>query len=870
MGRQTYRDTLTGPKRAPTLEWSEAAQYGLAKVGARPSHSPRPPSPLGAGADAEQPTLESLGVANSGHFPLLFFKEARYLASRGGPAGAGLSASASAPLLSIVRAATAASTLGVPKRSVQLSTADSARALSAAERRGSMPPGTSRRTHRTARPSLGDGEAAEAAGPAGAGEDGSSPAGSPSGRGGAGAQLAQRFVELEKKIAAAAKKEARKKQQQGRRLQVARRRESTSNVPQGSGEAPAVPALTSSLLGTLGPAADRPGTHDKAPSVSTARSAISQGGGGLGGGVLAPIPAELRTLLLPKRLLAATSTTPSQRAALNAADYAAAIPKRKLALTRALWKEYWRATGEAQATGPARRVRAILRDAGVLGPAPPASATHPLPSSRSSAALQLPPPGTGTGSGAGSAPTAALLGPSSAPAPGTAPSSSAPASRSSFLKRSKNASGLGASRALSAARAALEGIVGGLTEAGLALLRPTTPTPRSVPRAVDIDPGSGWQAYCEACAALETRALAAVEEAARAPSLSLPRRALLARGAAALALFLQQNRYVTRLDLRDNGIESSAAVALGTALAANQTVTYLDLSGNRPGLAGCAAICAALASNEGELHTLRLANCALGDREAAVAALALEQNYTLTRLDLSYNGVGDRGALSLARALILNEVVTSLDLSWNRLRSKAGVALGTALTKNEVLTDLRLASNGLGGSGLSTIARALSTNAATALRVLDLTQTGMDDDAAAALAAGLKANRTLERLCVGRNGELSDEGARPLVEALAGHAGLRSWACRASSCAPRPPPPRRAPDAGRQLAFGPPDPEEDPRLLSVAAVPNALAAPEPLPRATEGMRAWELEAVQRMRARPMPVTPAAAAPPGPESKPKSA
>ena len=87
-----------------------------------------------------------------------------------------------------------------------------------------------------------------------------------------------------------------------------------------------------------------------------------------------------------------------------------------------------------------------------------------------------------------------------------------------------------------------------------------------------------------------------------------------------------------------------------------------------------------------------LAHNELGDAgAAAVAAFLARTECLLTSLSLAYNEIRDEGAASVFGSLCRNTRLKVLDLSWSGLEENAGVAIARALPTNTTLTTLQLA-----------------------------------------------------------------------------------------------------------------------------------------------------------------------------------
>ncbi|WP_349967869.1 hypothetical protein [Wolbachia endosymbiont of Armadillidium arcangelii] len=149
-----------------------------------------------------------------------------------------------------------------------------------------------------------------------------------------------------------------------------------------------------------------------------------------------------------------------------------------------------------------------------------------------------------------------------------------------------------------------------------------------------------------------------------------------------LISFLQENRGITQLSLRDCSIDEEGV----KALAKLTNLTKLDLCDNKIGDEGVKAL--AKLTN---LTVLDLSLNKIG--EEGVKALAKLTN--LTELNLWSNNIGEEGAKALAK--LTNLIKLNL---WNNNIGAEGVKALAKLTK---LTELNLGSNNIGAEGVKAL-----------------------------------------------------------------------------------------------------------------------------------------------------------------------
>jgi Leucine-rich repeat (LRR) protein len=143
------------------------------------------------------------------------------------------------------------------------------------------------------------------------------------------------------------------------------------------------------------------------------------------------------------------------------------------------------------------------------------------------------------------------------------------------------------------------------------------------------------------------------------------------------------------------------------------------------------------------LKAIHLSNCRIGAKMAKVIAGSLQQNATLQKLYLCGNPIRNEGIKALGKAIGPHPSLKLLDLAWN---------------------------NKIERNGWSAFFAALSDN--TSLRHLNLGSCGIGDKEAAALAAMLKTNRTLEELILSNN-RITVEGMTELAKSLSAHPSIR-------------------------------------------------------------------------------------------------
>ena len=209
----------------------------------------------------------------------------------------------------------------------------------------------------------------------------------------------------------------------------------------------------------------------------------------------------------------------------------------------------------------------------------------------------------------------------------------------------------------------------------------------------------------------------------------------------------QRNKLIF-LGLAYCGIGPTTATEIAEYVSDSGVLTSLDLSNNRISgyqgsgysAAGITALAEALRGNR-VLTKLNLRNCGIDVEGAKAIGSALAVKGVLTHLDLSRNSIGhechyaygpgcgiysDAGITAIAEALRVNGVLTHLDLSRNHIGDRGAVAIADALRDNRVLIELRLAKNYIGPTGATAIAEALRVNRGV-LKRLDISDNNIGD-----------------------------------------------------------------------------------------------------------------------------------------------
>ncbi|KPI85052.1 hypothetical protein ABL78_5890 [Leptomonas seymouri] len=228
---------------------------------------------------------------------------------------------------------------------------------------------------------------------------------------------------------------------------------------------------------------------------------------------------------------------------------------------------------------------------------------------------------------------------------------------------------------------------------------------------------------------------------------------------------------VRAIDLTDNQLGPAAAQKI-TACLKSSPVTEVFIRFNDIGKDGCDGLAAAVNFSH-TLQVLDIRGNHLSASDVRRLLKSVAMSTVLTRLGLASNKLGPEGAALVAKALERNTYLTSLDLSVNELGQGGAQCLADLLRIPAVtLQVLQLHGNYFGANGVVAICDAVKTNKE--LRRLTIGNNHATDEAAAAIAAMLEGNYTLEELDLRLN-SLTAVGIKTIAQnGLAKNTSLRS------------------------------------------------------------------------------------------------
>ena len=218
-------------------------------------------------------------------------------------------------------------------------------------------------------------------------------------------------------------------------------------------------------------------------------------------------------------------------------------------------------------------------------------------------------------------------------------------------------------------------------------------------------------------------------------------------GATKLATALKNVSSLKVLTLENNNIPVEAADELSAAIRANTSLEKLWLHGNYLGSSTVMIVNALkkvttlkeLILNKNENRSKELA--------PAIACVSIN-NRLMEKLGLNNNGLNDDGLIKIAESLCKHTKLKWIDLQKSNITKKSAEALSSVVSNNNGLEELYLGNNQLqlGATKLATAIKNISS-----LKVLDLQNNNIPEEAADKLSAAIRANNSLEKLWLSGN-----------------------------------------------------------------------------------------------------------------------
>ena len=212
------------------------------------------------------------------------------------------------------------------------------------------------------------------------------------------------------------------------------------------------------------------------------------------------------------------------------------------------------------------------------------------------------------------------------------------------------------------------------------------------------------------------------------------------------------------LNLNDNQITEEAGEPLASVILCNPGIEELHLRNNN--IAGGLIIVAKALQHVTLLKSIDVSNNNIPKEVSNELTLVIESNKHLEKILLHNNNLKS-SAITILQSLNTISILKLLDLSNNQITKEAGEALASVILHNTGLEELYLSDNNL-GEGLSNIMKALQH--VTSLRVLGLGDNNITKEVSGDLAHVIKSNMHLQKLWLYNNNLKSS--AIPVLQSL--------------------------------------------------------------------------------------------------------
>jgi Ran GTPase-activating protein (RanGAP) involved in mRNA processing and transport len=200
--------------------------------------------------------------------------------------------------------------------------------------------------------------------------------------------------------------------------------------------------------------------------------------------------------------------------------------------------------------------------------------------------------------------------------------------------------------------------------------------------------------------------------------------------------------FISKLTLTESILDEKQISNLAKYLEFSKSLQHLDLSNNNITDEGVRLICEYLKANK-TITSLNLNRNNLNQNSGFYIADMLMKNNCLEELYLSKNLINDAGISSLMTVLInYNKNIKVLDISHNELKLDDYEQIANLLAMNISLTNLNLSGNQIDSKNANKLGYALKT--ATKLTILNLTDTGINEESFALLVKNLNESKLTE------------------------------------------------------------------------------------------------------------------------------
>ncbi|XP_069584909.1 NACHT, LRR and PYD domains-containing protein 3-like [Ranitomeya imitator] len=220
---------------------------------------------------------------------------------------------------------------------------------------------------------------------------------------------------------------------------------------------------------------------------------------------------------------------------------------------------------------------------------------------------------------------------------------------------------------------------------------------------------------------------------------------------------------VQSLSLSENNLQNISCIRLASVIRNNRYLKKLDLRNNRLSGPHFSDVTEALSSPDCGVEELLLSSNDLPDTSCIQLASVIRNNRSLKKLVLSNNRLFGEHFSDLMEALSSPDCrIEELELDRNNLPDTSCIQLASGIRNNQSLKTLVLYNNHLSGPHFSDLMAALST---CVIKKLDLAGNDLPDTSCIQLASAIKNNQSLKILVLSDN-RLSGPYFTDLMEAL--------------------------------------------------------------------------------------------------------
>ena len=218
-------------------------------------------------------------------------------------------------------------------------------------------------------------------------------------------------------------------------------------------------------------------------------------------------------------------------------------------------------------------------------------------------------------------------------------------------------------------------------------------------------------------------------------------------GATKLATAIKNISLLKVLDIANNNITEAAVDEVAAAIRANKSLEKLWLHGNHLGSSTVMMVNALK-----EITTLKVLD--LNDNKntrkdfAPTVACVLAKNKFMQKLGLRNNGLNDDGVKIISESLCQHTKLIAMNFQNNNITKESAEVLSSFISSNNELQTLSLGDNQL---QVGAIKLAIALKTISSLRILDLQNNNIPEEAADELSAAIGANNSLEELWLGGN-----------------------------------------------------------------------------------------------------------------------